>query len=90
MPQSQVPSVATLRTILKKTFHLKFGKLMSANLKYSDPGFNEKRLWVSRLLAQFYLENIVIISIDESNFRSDTLPSKQWNFNPLLGKRKLR
>ena len=28
------------------------------------------------------LDSAIIISLDESNFRSDSLPSKQWQFNP--------
>lgn len=57
---------------------------MQANLKYKDPSFNEKRLWVSRLLAQFMFEDVVIISVDESHFRSDTLPHRQWQFKPQI------
>ena len=60
---------------------MRFGKAQNANAKYRDPSFNDKRLWVSRLLAQLFLEDAVIISVDESNFRSDYLPTKQWSFN---------
>ena len=79
--------MGTLHKILKSTFHLKFASLQKANLKYRDPTYNDKRQWISRLLAQFMLEtsgidSAIIISLDESNFRSDSLPSKQWQFNP--------
>ena len=47
----------------------------TANLKYRDPTFNDKRLWVSRLLAQFLFEDALKITVDESDFRSDTLPA---------------
>ena len=67
---------------MHREFKLKYGKLDKANIKYRDATFNEKRLWVSRLLIQFLLEKVIIISVDESNFRSDSLPSKQWQFNP--------
>lgn len=50
-------------------------------MHYRDPKYNEKRQWVSRLLAKFISEETLIISIDESNFRHDTLPSRQWQFN---------
>lgn len=79
--QLKIPSSSTVLRILKSTFHLKFGKADKANPKYRDPSFNEKRLWVSRLLAQFFLEDALIISVDESNFRSDYLASKQWSFD---------
>jgi hypothetical protein len=66
---------------MKEKFKLKFKKLDKANTKYRDTDFNEKRLWVSRIMAQFIKEETIIICIDESNFRHDTLPSKQWQFN---------
>ena len=66
---------------MKETFQLKYKSLEKANVKYRDPLYNEKRLWVSRLLAQFLIEDAVIVSIDESNFRHDALPLKQWQFN---------
>jgi hypothetical protein len=67
-----------------------------ANTKYRDPDYNEKRLWVCRLLAQFMIEDAVIISLDESNFKHSALPRKQWQFDSsklepkvsLLSKRK--
>lgn len=68
-----VPSITTLHKILADKFHLKYGPLEQANLKYRDPTFNEKRLWISRLLAQFMFEDTLIVSVDESNFRSDRL-----------------
>ena len=55
---------------------MKFGKTQASNLKYRDPAYNEKRLWISRMLSQFMLEDAVIITVDESNFRSDCLPGK--------------
>jgi hypothetical protein len=32
-------------------------------------------------MAQFIREDVIIISIDESNFKSDSMPSKQWQFD---------
>jgi hypothetical protein len=82
LPADAVPSSMVVRKIMRDTFHLKFKTLEKANLKYRDPLYNEKRLWVSRLLGQFILEeDTVIVSIDESNFRHDSLPSKQWQFD---------
>ena len=33
-------------------------------------------------------EQAIIISVDESNFKSDSLPNRQWQFKAQLGKRK--
>ena len=96
MDERLVPSSVVLRKMMKETFNLKYTSLEMANLKYRDPAYNEKRLWVSRLLAQFITEDAIIVSIDESNFKHDAVPKKQWQFNQsklqlkseVLGKRK--
>ncbi len=51
LPEKQVPSAVVLRKMMKETFNLRYKSLEKANLKYRDPAYNEKRLWVSRLLA---------------------------------------
>jgi hypothetical protein len=51
MPKQEVPSVTTIQKILKIQFHLKYSALDKGNLKYRDSTFDEKRLWVSRLLG---------------------------------------
>ena len=76
LPENLVVSEPSLGRILRTKFKLKFKKLEKANVKYSDPSYNEKRLWVSKLLAQFLAEEFVIISVDESNFRSDVIMNK--------------
>ena len=58
--------------MLKKHFHLRYKFFDTAKIKYMDPAYNDKRMWISRLLAQFLHEGMVVISIDESGFRSDT------------------
>ena len=73
-----MPSETSINTILHKHFHLKFKSSKASMIRYLDPTYNEKRLWVSRLLAQFHKENAVIISIDESNFRVDSFPKRKW------------
>ena len=32
-------------------------------------------------MAQFIKEEVIVICIDESNFKFDSLPSRQWQFN---------
>ena len=71
----KIPSVSVLRIILKNHFHLQYKKFKTANYRYYDPTFNEKRLWVSRLLTQFLHDDAVIISLDETGFRSDNTKS---------------
>jgi hypothetical protein len=66
---------------MKEHFMLKFKRLDKANTKYRDATYNDKRVWVSRLMAQFLMEDSIIICIDESNFRHDALPSRQWQFD---------
>ena len=78
LPEEVVPSVTVLRDILKTRFHLRYKRTEKNKTKYRDPALNEKRLWVSRLLAQFIYEGALIISIDESGFRHDPQPSKKW------------
>ena len=83
---------------MKDQFNLKFKKAEKANVRYRDPEYNEKRLWIGRLVAQFIKEDVILISIDESNFRHDALPGKQWQFDMTklgylsnkVGKKRLR
>ena len=63
---------------MKHKFNLKYKKLDKADTKYNDSCYNEKRIWISRLVAQFLKEDAIVICIDESNFRHDALPGKQW------------
>lgn len=78
MITEKVPCVSTLKSILKSHFSLRYKKTDKSKLKYKDPTYNEKRLWVSKLLAQFHFDNALIVSVDESNFRSQVLNGKQW------------
>jgi hypothetical protein len=84
IPKTTPPCESTLSIILKRIFHLKYKKINPANYKYRDPTFNEKRLWVSRLLAHFILEGWLIVSIDESNLRSDNTSKREWEFCPKI------
>ena len=47
----KVPSSFVIRQILREKMFLKYGRMNTANLKYKDPTYNEKRLWIARLLA---------------------------------------
>jgi hypothetical protein len=63
-----------------------------ANARYCDPSFEEKRLWIARLLTHYLmeLENTVIISIDESNFRSRLGPERRWRFDEARTMKQMR
>jgi hypothetical protein len=50
-PEQRAPCKSTIGKIVKNDFHLRYKKLNTANFKYLDPTYNEKRLWTSRLLA---------------------------------------
>lgn len=51
IPEEHVLSESRLSHILRTKFKLKYKKLEKANVKYSDPQYNEKRLWISKLLT---------------------------------------
>jgi hypothetical protein len=78
LPEDKVPSTKIIRRIMKEDFNLKFKRFDKANTKYIDSAYNEKRIWISRIVSQFLKEDAIIISIDESNYRHDDYPTKQW------------
>ena len=51
MTLETVPCLLSIETILKKHFHLKYKSVNPSMVKYIDPTYNERRLWVSRILA---------------------------------------
>ena len=82
MPESmKVPSASTLERIIKDKFCLKFTNVPTTCLRYHEDTFEEKRLWTSRLLAQFMHDGAIIISLDESNFKSGMTSNRCWQFN---------
>ena len=44
-------NATTVRKLLHDEFKMKYTKPIKQNIRYYDLAFNEKRLWVSRLLA---------------------------------------
>ena len=51
LPSEKVPSLSTIHKILRQSFRLRFRKTNLSKFRYRDPTYNEKRLYVSRLLA---------------------------------------
>ena len=50
-------------------------------MHYKNPAFDDKRLWVCRLLAQFVTDGALVISVDESHLRSDGAKQFRWQFH---------
>ena len=59
--------------VLKEKYFLHLRRLDPANYRYRDPYYDEKRLWVCRLVAQFLMDGALVVSIDETHFRHDAL-----------------
>ena len=70
---TKAPAHATLQKILRNVFHQHFKRDDLACVRYRDTIYNNKRLWISRIIAQLMHDDVVIVSIDESNIRSDAL-----------------
>ena len=66
---SRCPSESKIRNILRSQFQLRFRATNAANIHYNDTEFDAKRVWVSRLLAQFMMAEVLVVSIDESSFK---------------------
>lgn len=80
MPEQRAPSAKNISHILKQQFHLRYRKLDGALAHYNDPHFDEKRFWACRLLAQFLMDDALVISIDESHIRSGAAKKYAWQF----------
>lgn len=78
----RAPSNSTLSKILREVFHQYYRKDTAANSKYRDTIYNSKRVWISRIIPQLLYDQVLVISMDESNIRTDALGGKQWQFNP--------
>jgi len=77
-------AMTIISKMLRDIYHLDYKSLNTAMFRYRDPYYDEKRLWVSRLLAQFQLDDVLLISIDESGFRGDAALGKRWQFHPKM------
>ena len=81
LPAKQIPREPmefTVRRILHERFCLTFKTARPELARYNDESFDEKRVWISRLVTQFMMDEVLIISIDESNFQSSYGPGKKW------------
>ena len=74
----KVPGRNVVSRILKEKFLLRHVKYDGSIARYRDPLYNDRRIWLSRLMTQLICEDVLIISIDETHFRSDTALDKRW------------
>jgi hypothetical protein len=74
----RLPSASTVRQVLKRDFKLRYRRTNAASAKYNDTDFDEKRRWVSRLLAQFLMADVLVVSIDECSFKQEGVPLRCW------------
>ena len=68
----------TIQTILKKELGLTYKSFNAQNIRYRDQAFDLKRLWICRLVTQFMMQDVIILSIDESNFNWRSYKSMSW------------
>ena len=74
----KLPCASTINSVLKRDFKLRYRLTNAASIKYNDTDYDEKRRWISRLLAQFMMADVVIVSIDESSFKQEGIPARYW------------
>ena len=74
----KLPCVTTINQVLRRNFKLRYRLTNAASIKYNDTDYDEKRRWISRLLAQFMMADVVIVSIDESSFKQEGIPARYW------------
>ena len=81
LPAKQLPREPkefTVRRILHEPFGLTFKTARPELARYNDESFDEKRDFISRLLTQFMMDEVIIISIFESNFQISYGHGKKW------------
>jgi hypothetical protein len=76
------PPISTISYVLRNDFHMRFRATPPAMTRYLDPTYDEKRQWVSRLLAHFMHQGVTIVSVDESHVRVDSFLKRHWRFMP--------
>ena len=74
----KAPSSSVVRSILKDRLALRYRSYNSANLRYADEKFDDKRIVVSRLLAQVMKNDCLLISIDEAHFNHIQYQKRAW------------
>ena len=74
----RIPSKTTVTKIIHDRFGLSYRAFNSAKLRMYQAKFNEKRVWICRLLAQALSEDFLVVSIDESSFSTSQLARMKW------------
>ena len=78
IPNLKVPGKDTVSMILKEKFLLRHVKYDGSIARYRDPLYNDRRIWLARIMTQLICEDVLIVSIDETHFRSDIAMKKRW------------
>ena len=72
------PSYQVVRQIFKDRLGIKFRGYKPANLRYNDEKFDDKRLAISRVLAQLMKNDQLLISADEAHFNHIQYQKRSW------------
>jgi hypothetical protein len=83
---ARVPSKSLLTRMVKREFGLSFKHFNTAKIRYNHAAFDEKRLWISRLLTFLLSQDAVVVSIDESSFSTKIASNFRWQPKCTSGK----
>ena len=72
------PSYKVVRQIFKDRLGIKFRGYNSANLRYNDEKFDDKRLAICRVLTQLMKNDHLLISVDEAHFNHIQYQKRSW------------
>ena len=78
LPHKPTVGIDSVRSILIEQLNLRYGPFNASRYRYEDPNYDEKRVQICRLLAQFHLDGAIIVSVDESNFKASGLTNRRW------------
>ena len=74
----RVPFGNTVVKILHDRFGLNWRAFNTARLHFYQARFNDKRMWVARLLVQCLSEDYLVVSVDESSFSTSQMSRRRW------------
>jgi hypothetical protein len=74
----RIPSLTVVSKLMKEHYALSYRHYDTAKIRYNHPAFDEKRLWVAKLVTYLLKSNAVVVSIDESSFCTKLPSSRRW------------
>ena len=75
---SPVPSLATIGIVVRERLGLSYRVRKTINFRFLSTAFDEKRIWVTRLLVMFIRMNMLLVCVDESSFQAHNYRSRHW------------